>query len=76
MKMPTLENAETIRIKANVLRYFKGEHLLTVSTPDYFDPKTGTVRSGRGIGLDLAELRKSPAQLRRLIEILSSYLVE
>lgn len=70
----SLQQAEVLNTVANTLRYFESADLLTVATPDYFCERTHTMRTGRGVGLDLAALSANPEALGRLITILRSYL--
>lgn len=68
------ETPELIITSRNVIRHYPNAGKVAVHGLDYYDPKSGELRSGRINALDLKALKDRPEQAARLIEILSANL--
>ena len=64
------EPPHTFFTRANVFRLYGNANMLSVSLPDFEDMRTGKMRMGKTVGIDLNALIESPAALKELIEIL------
>ena len=69
-----LEDPEEIYTDKNVIRYYPKAKRLVVHLPDYYHIEKREVLPGKGTGLRLDYL--DPESVKRLIEILSSFLDE
>lgn len=72
------EEPEVLKTGKNVIRYYPKAERLVVHLPDYIkaDFYGGEVKPGKGVGLQLVSLSEDQEVLKRIIDILSEYLIE
>lgn len=66
------EYPQTFRSRSNCFRYYKIQNTLAISKADFIDAKTGNIRMGKTVLIQLADLTEVPDVLDALIEILQS----
>ncbi len=67
----TEEQPKVLTTRANTFRYYEKADALAVSLPDFPDRKTGVMRIGKTISINLEALTENPEVIDSLIEILS-----
>ena len=72
------EQPEVLQTGKNTIRYYPKAERLVIHLPDYIkqDFYGGEIKPGKGVGLQLVPLSENQEVLKRIIEILSGYLIE
>ena len=65
-----LEEPLIFTTQCNAFRLYKKANVLSVSLPDFTDRRTGQIRIGRTVTIQLDALIESPATLKALLGIL------
>lgn len=68
------ETPEVLRTSSAVFRYYPVAGRVIVHQPDYLDPRSNEIKSGKGTGFSLKSLEERPEVAKRLIEIIESTL--
>ena len=66
-----LEDPEIMQTGKNTLRFYPKAQRLVVHLSDYINPRSGELRPGKGVGLNLEALAECPEVLNRVLEILN-----